>query len=133
MKHLVVFGLLISLILIVGGCTGTRYSVKDPSARGSGRPTHYEVSMLEFHFRPESLNVRVGDTVTWVNHGRLPHTTTSGIDGKPVLSTSEGCSGHLHEYDERGLESRTTCLGRDGEAAKEEEGVAVTTMTWGVP
>jgi plastocyanin len=39
--------------------------------------------MLDFRFRPESLHVFTGDTVTWVNKGRVPHTTTSGVDGKP--------------------------------------------------
>jgi plastocyanin len=39
--------------------------------------------MLEFHFQPESLNVFTGDTITWVNKGHIPHTTTSGVDGKP--------------------------------------------------
>lgn len=42
-----------------------------------------QVAMLEFHFQPESLNVTTGDTVTWVNKGKVPHTTTSGFDGKP--------------------------------------------------
>jgi plastocyanin len=42
-----------------------------------------QVAMLDFRFHPESLNVFTGDTVTWVNKGRVPHTTTSGVDGKP--------------------------------------------------
>jgi hypothetical protein len=53
-----------------------------------------------------------------------------GLEGKPAVSTSEGCSGHRLEYDERGLPARDTCLGRDGEPAREEEGVAVTTMEY---
>jgi plastocyanin len=42
-----------------------------------------QVAMLDFRFHPESLNVSTGDTVTWVNKGRVPHTTTSGVAGKP--------------------------------------------------
>jgi len=42
-----------------------------------------QVAMLEFRFQPESLNVITGDTVTWVAKGNFPHTTTSGVDGKP--------------------------------------------------
>ena len=85
MKHLAIFGLLAGLLLMAVGCTHTtRYSVKDPPAEGSAKaPTHHEVGMLEFRYHPESLNVSVGDSVTWVNHGRLPHTTTSGVNGKP--------------------------------------------------
>jgi plastocyanin len=56
----------------------------EPSGPGqaAGTPRN-QVAMLEFHFQPESLNVFAGDTVTWVNKGNLPHTTTSGVDGKP--------------------------------------------------
>jgi plastocyanin len=42
-----------------------------------------QVTMLDFRFHPESLKVFTGDTVTWVNKGRFPHTTTSGVNGKP--------------------------------------------------
>ncbi len=42
-----------------------------------------EVSMRDFQFVPESLNVSVGDTVTWVNNGAVSHTTTSGAVGSP--------------------------------------------------
>ena len=40
-----------------------------------------QVSMLDFSFSPESLNISVGDTVTWVNKGAYDHTTTSGEAG----------------------------------------------------
>jgi hypothetical protein len=58
--------------------------------------------------------------------GRVTFELNLGLDGKPVLSTSEGCAGHKRDYDERGLELRDTCLGRDGLPARSEEGVAVT-------
>ncbi len=84
MKHLVIAGLLAGILLAVACTHTTRYSVKDPATQGNGRaPTHYAVAMLEFRFQPESLNVVAGDTVTWTNHGNLPHTTTSGVSGKP--------------------------------------------------
>jgi len=60
--------------------------------------------------------------------GRVLSELRLGLDGKPMLSTSEGCSGHRHEYDDRGLEIRDTCLGKDGGPARAEEGVAVTTF-----
>jgi plastocyanin len=34
-------------------------------------------SQSDFAFRPANITVRVGDTVTWTNIGRLPHTSTS--------------------------------------------------------
>jgi plastocyanin len=39
--------------------------------------------MQDFHFTPESLDVAVGDTVTWLNQGASQHTTTSGEVGAP--------------------------------------------------
>jgi plastocyanin len=71
-----------ALSVMLVQCT---HAVKpDPSGAGqaTGTPRN-QVAMLEFHFQPESLDVFAGDTVTWVNKGNLPHTTTSGVDGKP--------------------------------------------------
>ncbi|MCX6843977.1 MAG: plastocyanin/azurin family copper-binding protein [candidate division WOR-3 bacterium] len=72
----------VALSVVMIGCThSVRYESGSPGqAAGNAR---HQVAMLEFHFQPESLNVFTGDTVTWVNKGNLPHTTTSGVDGKP--------------------------------------------------
>ena len=59
------------------------HAVKPGSGNTSAGEPKNQVAMLEFHFQPESLNVKTGDTVTWVNKGNFPHTTTSGVDGKP--------------------------------------------------
>jgi len=83
MKHPGVVCLLAGLGLSMVGCAhSTKYAATEP-AMGGRAATRFEVAVLEFHFRPESLNVFTGDTVTWVNHGRVPHTTTSGVNGKP--------------------------------------------------
>ena len=45
---------------------------------------HYLVAIRDFEFRPDSLAVPVGATVTWVNCedvGQEPHTTTSDTVG----------------------------------------------------
>jgi plastocyanin len=42
-----------------------------------------QVAMQDFVFAPESLEVAVGDTVTWVNQGASRHTSTSGEIGAP--------------------------------------------------
>ncbi len=62
--------------------------------------------------------------------GRVLVELNVGLDGKPAISTSEGCAGHRQEYDDRGLEIRDTCLGKDGNPATADEGVAVTTMEY---
>jgi len=45
--------------------------------------TNHQVSIVDFAFSPNNLTVDQGDTVTWTNKGRFPHTTTSGVNGKP--------------------------------------------------
>jgi plastocyanin len=62
---------LLAMLLLAAACGS-----KDNSATN-------QVSMLDFAFSPESLNVSPGDTVTWVNNGAYDHTTTSGEVGSP--------------------------------------------------
>jgi plastocyanin len=63
------------LSLVTVACT---HSVKP-----AGDMPRNQIAMLDFRFQPESLNVFTGDTVTWVNKGHIPHTTTSGANGTP--------------------------------------------------
>ncbi len=58
--------------------TGPGYTVPNPAM-----PVRHQVAMTDYRFNPESLNVAVGDTVTWTNRGTVPHTTTSGKNGTP--------------------------------------------------
>jgi plastocyanin len=49
-----------------------------------------EVLVVEQHFRPESINVKVGDTVTWtLNNGANNHTITSGTNCQPATDNGE--------------------------------------------
>jgi len=43
-----------------------------------GRPGAHTVLVSDTGFSPAKLNARAGDTVTWVNKGRAPHTATGG-------------------------------------------------------
>ena len=61
----------LGLMLLAFGCT------KTPTGNS------HQVAMQDFRFVPESLDVAVGDTVTWVNQGASQHTTTSGEVGVP--------------------------------------------------
>ena len=61
----------LGLILLAFGCTKTPVD------------HHHQVAMKDFSFSPESLDVAVGDTVTWENQGANPHTSTSGEVGVP--------------------------------------------------
>jgi plastocyanin len=62
---------LLGLILLGLGCTMT------PAGHNQ------QVAMEDYRFAPESLEVAVGDTVTWVNQGAVQHSATSGEVGAP--------------------------------------------------
>ncbi len=42
-----------------------------------GRTTSYQIQVKDNSFSPAMLEARVGDTVTWVNVGKVPHTVTA--------------------------------------------------------
>ena len=57
----------------VASAAGTSTSGTTPSAGGQA----HEVDMNDtFKFSPDQLTVSVGDTVTWKNSGKMPHTST---------------------------------------------------------
>ena len=41
----------------------------------------YEVLIEDFKFNPATLQISVGDTVTWINMDSAPHTATSNEEG----------------------------------------------------
>ena len=48
------------------------------AACGSGTgPAHHRVEIRGAEFRPDTVAVAVGDTVTWVNHDVVPHTVSA--------------------------------------------------------
>jgi plastocyanin len=55
---------------------------------------HFDVAISNFAFNPESLNVRVGDTVNWTNNDAAPHTSTSNtaVWSSPTLSQGQSFS-----------------------------------------
>ena len=52
-----------------------------PPARVPGRPSSIRVNVVDFAFSPARATARVGDTVSWVNVGRAPHTVTPSGGG----------------------------------------------------
>jgi plastocyanin len=61
-----------SMLLLAFACKST----PEPT------PKH-QIDMENYVFVPESLDITVGDTVTWLNKGSIDHTTTSGENGVP--------------------------------------------------
>jgi plastocyanin len=57
------------------------------SAPAASAQDEMTVSIQDFFFDPDQLDVAPGTTVTWVNKGRAPHTVTS-TDGKELDSAT---------------------------------------------
>jgi len=49
-------------------------------AASAAAATH-TVTIEGFEFKPQALEVKVGDTVEWVNRDMLPHTATATANG----------------------------------------------------
>jgi plastocyanin len=48
------------------------------------------VDIKLFQFKPKELEVRKGDTVTWMNGDAIDHSVTSGKPGKPSEAFDSG-------------------------------------------
>jgi plastocyanin len=59
---------LAALALFALGCGGD----DEVPAAGTGR-----VNIASFEFRPKTVTVEAGETITWVNRDKAPHTATS--------------------------------------------------------
>ena len=74
-------------VLALGGARGAVYAA--PAQQDGNR-----VAIQGFQFRPQTLNVTVGTTVTWTNQDQQPHTATSRTEGRFDTGTlQQGQSG----------------------------------------
>jgi plastocyanin len=69
-----------------------------PNARAAASAS---VSIVDFSFRPRSVTVNVGDTVTWTNNGDQPHTATADDGSFDTGNLRTGASGS-HTFDSPG-------------------------------
>ena len=71
--------------LALGAIAGLVLSVS------AARAANVEVKIDNFVFNPQTVTVKAGDTVTWVNHDDIPHTTTSktGVFRSKALDTDD--------------------------------------------
>jgi len=85
-KNLLIYFILAAAILIATfpliGCTGsgksTNTSAAETASAGTDTTNIKQVICKNNKFIPESLTVKVGTTVTWVNQDGYIHTVTSG-------------------------------------------------------
>lgn len=71
--------------------SGTAYSASSPKASAKK-----EIMIMGYKFEPSTVTVKVGDTVTWINHDSAPHdvTVTEGPEKfkSPTLQKGESWS-----------------------------------------
>jgi plastocyanin len=80
-----------ALAALVVGCNAGE-SVEERPARQAEPGEHRVVVRMtdDMKFLPESLTISVGDTVVWINQGRMPHTSSdkpgpAGVEEHNVL------------------------------------------------
>jgi plastocyanin len=65
----------------LGGSLGKRMTPAGARVRTSGSVAHAAndpaVTIVDFRFSPATITVHVGETVTWVNDGSMPHSATA--------------------------------------------------------
>jgi plastocyanin len=52
------------------------------------QPKEYTVEILDFSYNPSSLDLKVGDSVTWINSGAYPRSATCFINGNEMFDTN---------------------------------------------
>ena len=66
--------------VIVGAVASVAAVSIVPDARAAG-PTVHEVKIKRFKFDPKQVEVKVGDTIRWINEDLAPHTATADERG----------------------------------------------------
>lgn len=64
------------LIVVLGGSASGGAATASPAA-GTGASGAVTVDIADFKYKPETLTVQKGASVTWVNHDSSPHTATA--------------------------------------------------------
>ena len=81
------------------------HGASDQPSAYQGMPSRYEVTISDYSFQPDSIEIHVGDTVMWVNRGNVEHTTTSsqhgGYDGTWDARVAPGSS-YSHAFNTPG-------------------------------
>lgn len=74
MKHIIALGIaaVIIVFLLVAGA-GCEQQVQETGKAIETGPQTYNVDIINFEFSPQTLSIKVGDTVTWTNQDSIRH------------------------------------------------------------
>ena len=82
-----------AIIVLVTGCSSSPTSSNPPT------PTTHDISMVDSAFQPQTITVKMGDSIRWTNNGARTHTSTSGTNGVPdgIWDSGDIASGNTYE------------------------------------
>jgi plastocyanin len=78
--------LLASTALLAAGCGGDDESSSGDTGGASSEGGGTQVAMKDIKFQPESLTVKVGDEITWVNEDSVQHDVVNVKEGQEPKS-----------------------------------------------
>jgi plastocyanin len=85
---------LLALALLGAGCygqtpapSGTEPGTTEPGGAGGTAPSGPAVTIQDFSFSPPSLEVKIGDKVTWTNQDSAPHNVLGDAFKSPDMPT----------------------------------------------
>jgi plastocyanin len=94
MKSKLIIPLVIVVVLIIGA--GIYFLSPKSNPVVTNPPAGKNIEISNFAFSPSTLNVHVGDTVTWTNMDSVSHTITS--DSGSELSSSPFGNGNTFSH-----------------------------------
>lgn len=84
MEKTILFTLVLvsSLALMGAACTKQAPATEQST---TNQPVAAQVTISNFSFQPASLTIKAGETVTWINQDRAPHTVKGAGFSSPTL------------------------------------------------
>ncbi len=76
----VALGFLLVALVVVVGCSGSDADVGATTTSGSADEGSLVVRMVDSSYQPQTLTIKAGDTVTWVNQDSASHNAVADDD-----------------------------------------------------
>lgn len=88
LRVLVIVGVVLSVIALLAGCSSGKGGTGGTGNTGGGSGSGPTVVEQNLSFQPSTLEVKVGDTVTFTNEDSAPHEVS--IDGQNLGQQAQG-------------------------------------------
>ncbi|MEK6888820.1 MAG: cupredoxin family copper-binding protein [Nanoarchaeota archaeon] len=100
MNKRMIVGIIIALLVVIGAFY---FLLNKESSNAVPAPSSgLNIEIKDFAFSPSTLNVKVGDRVTWTNSDSAPHTVTSDSGGELSSGTISADETYSHTFTSAG-------------------------------